>query len=332
MTAGAPVTLHRMRFTAPASARIVWPASFGRRFLVTVDVEEEFDWRQPFSRDARGVGAIAALPAMHARLAAAGVGPLYMIDHPVAADPWASAIVAGVLGGGTEIGAQLHPWVNPPHDEAPGRAASFAGNLPSRLEAAKLDALIAAIEAGTGRRPRAYRAGRYGLGPATFDLLAARGFRVDTSMRARYDYRRQGGADFGAIDGTPFHLPNGLIEMPLSTIDIGRWRGGGQTLHGLAGYVPRGRGLLARAGLLSRVPLTPEGVDAAEAVQAIQVADAQLLVLSFHSPSLVAGHTPYVRDASDLARFHRWWDDVFAALRSAGYAPASLADVIAAAG
>ena len=41
------------------------------------------------------------------------------------------------------------------------------------LEAAKLDALTDAITTAFGAAPRAYRAGRYGIGPATFGLLAA---------------------------------------------------------------------------------------------------------------------------------------------------------------
>jgi hypothetical protein len=55
------------------------------------------------------------------------------------------------------------------------------------------------------------------------------------------------------------------------------------------------------------------------------------LTLSFHSPSLVPGHTPYVRDSADLAAFHDWWDRVFAHLDRRGIAPTTLAEVIAAA-
>ena len=61
------------------------------------------------------------------------------------------------------------------------------------------------------------------------------------------------------------------------------------------GRVPRARGIAARLGLLSRVPLTPEGTPAAEAIAAIRTAAGQgerLLNLSFHSPSLVPGNTP----------------------------------------
>ncbi len=35
-----------------------------------------------------------------------------------------------------------------------------------------------------------------------------------------------------------------------------------------------------------------------------------LLVLSFHSPSLVPGNTPYVRTEADLDRLYDWWRTV----------------------
>ncbi len=332
---GDGVIAHRLRFATPADSRVRWPAGFGRRFIVTVDVEEEFDWTRPFSGAARSVRAIEALPDWHRAMARHGIAPVYLVDHPVAVDAAAVAVIRPLLTDGSAVGAQLHPWVNPPHVEVPSDAASFAGNLPHALEAAKLDQLVAAIERAFGARPEMYRAGRYGLGPRTLALLADRGFRVDASMRARFDYRTDGGCDFSGVGPDAFHLPVAMIEVPLSTIYTGALRRSGAWWHAAAGRVRRGRGLLARTGLLSRVPLSPEGTDVAAARAAVAVAARQghdLLQLTFHSPSLVAGNTPYVRDAHDLARFHDWWEQVIPALCRAGYAPATLAEVIAAVG
>jgi len=39
-----------------------WPDSFGTRFTLFVDTEEEFDWGAPFSRDAGGTSHMAAMP------------------------------------------------------------------------------------------------------------------------------------------------------------------------------------------------------------------------------------------------------------------------------
>jgi len=325
---------HRWRVPPPAFAEQVrWPEAFGRRFTIFVDTEEEFDWSAPISRAERSVETIAALPALHARFAQRGVAPTYLIDHPVASDAHAVDLLRAMIAGGQgAIGTQLHPWVNPPHVEEPSQIASFVGNLPRDLQAAKLDCLTDTIAQAFGERPIAFRAGRYGIGPETFALLAERGYRLDTSIRAHHDYRAAGGPDFGAIGSAAFRV-DGLVELPLSTIFTGRLRAHGASLHPALGRVPKGRGLFARTGLLSRVPLTPEGVPIVEAIAAVRIALAEgvrLLNFAFHSPSLVPGHTPYVRDAADLARFHRWWDAMFDLLAAEQVLPASLAQIMAA--
>ena len=225
--------------------RIVWPAAFGRRFVVFVDTEEEFDWAAPFSRAARSVSAIAALPEMHRRFVDRGVHPYYLCDYPVVADPRAAATLRGLVADGRSgIGAQLHPWVNPPHAEEPSAHLSFGGNLPPELEAQKLDRLTATIAEVFGRAPLAFRAGRYGLGPRTLGLLAERGYRLDTSVRSFHDYSAQGGPDYRAIGPDAFRVSQapGLIELPLTTIFTGLLRRVGAPVHRAATRLPRGAG------------------------------------------------------------------------------------------
>lgn len=324
---------------APAAAdAILWPESFGTRFIVFVDTEEEFDWRAPLRRDGHGVSAIAALPAAHRRFADHGTPLTMMVDYPVATDPAAIASIQEILADGrSSVGTQLHPWVNPPFDEEVTPANSYAGNLPEALEAAKLDQLTAAIARAFGMSPLAYRAGRYGIGPNTLRLLAARGYRIDSSMRAHYCYSADGGPDFGAIGNQAFRTgpDHALVELPLTTVHTGLLRRGGERLYRAAGRISRGRGILSRTRLLGRIALTPEDMALDAALEAIAVAlgeGLRLLTFAFHSPSLVPGHTPYVRDAAELAAFHRWWAVVLADLARRGVAAASLDTVIAAAG
>lgn len=338
MTIGLPGVSHRLRVSAPpAATRIEWPAAFGTRFAIFVDTEEEFDWSRPLSKDMRSVSAVTAIPPMHARFAERGIGLTYLVDHPVATDGRAIDILREVASDGrSAIGAQLHPWVNPPHDEAPSPVASYAGNLPRALEAAKLDRLTDAIETAFGARPSAYRAGRYGIGPDTIALLAERGYRLDTSMRARHSYAHDGGPDFGAIGNDAFRVgPDGcMIELPLTTVFTGHVRALGPRLHPVLGRIPLGRAVFARTGLLSRVPLTPEGTPVDEAMEAIRIAigeELRVLNFAFHSPSLVPGNTPYVRDARDLARFNGWWESVLDLLDRLGVRPVSLDALIASA-
>lgn len=317
-----------------ADALVRWPDTFGTRFIVTVDVEEEFDWRAPLDRRQRATTAMEAFPDAHRRFLEASVPLLCLVDYPIACDPWSVDILRTVIADGrSEVGTQLHAWVNPPHEESRETHDSFPGNLPRELEAAKLDRLTAAIAAAFERAPRAYRAGRYGIGPDTIGLLAERGYRVDSSVRSRYDYRDAGGPDFRAVGPTAYRVGE-MTELPLTTIFTGRVRAGGEQLYRAVRATPKGLSAASRLGLLSRVALTPEDMPVADALRAVDVAVAdglRLLVFSFHSPSLAPGHTPYVRDADGLLRFWAWWAAILARLDRLGVRAASLDEVITAA-
>ncbi|WP_428334630.1 polysaccharide deacetylase family protein [Novosphingobium sp.] len=310
---------------------------FGPCFVVTVDTEEEFDWEKPFERYGHGLSHVPAIARFQTFCENAGVAPVYLVDYPVACDTRLNDVLGpAILHGRAEIGIQLHPWVNPPHDEEVNVRNSFAGNLAPELERAKFATLKRTIEQTFGRVPRCYRAGRYGLGPHTQAMLRDAGVTIDTSVRARFDYSHEGGPDYREHPVHPWWIDRaaGLIELPLTTVYCGVLRHMGNRLYHAASRIPRLRGVLARLGLLERVPLTPEGVDITAALRAIDVALADglpVLMFSFHSPSLAPGNTPYVRDEAALERLYDWWRAVFAHLHARGVAPAGLADVIAAA-
>ncbi len=313
--------------------RIVWPEDFGTRFTVFVDVEEEFDWTAPLDHRNRATTAMAAFPEAHRRFADHGVALNCMVDHPIATDPASVGILSRIVEDGrSEIGTQLHAWVNPPFEEAATSAASYAGNLPRALEAAKLDTLTTAITAAFGTPPRAYRAGRYGIGPHSFELLAARGYRIDSSVRPGYDYSGDGGPDFSMADAEAYR-DGGIVELPLTTVFTGHARWGGSRMYNALGRIPKARAVFARAHLLSRIALTPEDMPIAAALEAVAVAAGEglrLFNLSFHSPSLAPGNTPYVRDAADLKRFHVWWTTMLDAFDRRGIRNASLDEIMVA--
>jgi hypothetical protein len=312
------------------------PESFGRRFTVFSDTEEEFDWTKPRSRDNRSTSHMAAMPDLQERFRARGVKCCHLVDHPIATDPASIAMLRAWLERDEiSVGTQLHPWVNPPHDEEVTTFNSFVGNLPIALERAKIQNLTETIAAAFGRRPVVYRAGRYGVGPNTAGLLREAGYEADVSVRALFDYGDERGPDFSRVRPFPFRVGDtGLVELPLSGAYTGKLRRWGRGVYRAAGRLPRGRGILFRTGLLNRVPLTPEGVPLGEALAAARALiddGLQWFSLSFHSPSVEPGHTPFVRTAQDLHSFHAWWDGMFDFLERQGFAPASIEETIAAA-
>lgn len=310
-----------------AGKRLRVPADFGRRFIILADAEEEFDWSGRFQRDATSTSAIAALPDATARLNDAGATPVYLCDYPVVSNVDSAAIMRELAGtGACDIGTQLHPWVNPPFDEAVSDLNSYTGNLPLELQRQKLAALTNQIEKATGVRPTVYRAGRYGLGTHTMELLVQQGYRMDVSVRALFDYHTQGGPDFSDCPAWPWKTSEGIVELPLTA----SWTGILRNMPAIYKYLPL-HGTYARTGLLARVPLTPEGTPIKAALEAIAVLDGEgidIFSLSFHTPSVVPGFTPYVRNDADLATFWNWWDKVFNEFARRGIKPVRYAELI----
>lgn len=318
----------------PRSATARFAPSFGQRFLLTVDTEEEFDWSKPLTREGHGLHHVPRLAKFQAFCESEGVVPVYLVDWPIATSAEAARILRGPLAAGkAEIGVQLHPWVNPPFEEEVTQANSFAGNLPRELERAKFRNLRDAIERNFEVAPAIYRAGRYGVGPNTAEILTEGGIAIDSSVRANFDYSSAGGPGYRRHPLTPYWLDDDkrLLELPLTTVFWGVLRRQGPWLHPALWRAPRLRGLLARLGLLERIPLTPEGVGVDEAIRGIDMAlddGLPLLVLSFHSPSLRPGHTPYVRDEGDLDDLYDWWRRVFAYLELRKVAPTTVAGIM----
>ncbi|WP_374526191.1 polysaccharide deacetylase family protein [Sphingopyxis sp.] len=307
------------------------------RFWVTIDTEEDFDWSAPFARTGYRLDSVPALTDCQRYFERAGVTPIYLVDWPVVMDERAVAILGDAHAGGRcDIGAQLHPWVTPPHDEPVNERNSYTGNLPPVLQRAKMTALRDAIRDRFGVAPTVYRAGRYGLGPDTATMLAELGFRCDTSVRSGFDYRGGHGPDYRAAPLKPWWVStaNGaVLEMPVTTV-FGGFLGlkGKRLYHRIAGNGPHIRAALARLGLAERIALTPEGIPAERACRAIDIAlDRGLPVLnfSFHSPSLQPGNTPYVRSNADLELFYRWWDVVLDYLARRGIEPIDTAGILA---
>jgi hypothetical protein len=298
----------------PAKWQVIDFSGLARpRLVVLVDAEEEFDWREPFSRSNSRVTNIAAQHRAHRIFERYGIVPSYMVDYPVARQrDGYQPLVELYRDGRCRVGAQLHPWVTPPFTEEVTVRNSFAGNLPRELEHAKLGRLVEVIEANFGLRPISFTAGRYGVGRSTQGLLEDLGFRIDSSVRPHTEYMSQGGPDFRHCSAQPYWVgrERQLLELPRTVGLTGLLAANGRRLFDLlqAGIGRRLRlpGLFARCRLLERTALTPEGMSQRELRRLTTTMIAtghRVFVLSYHSPSLVPGNTPYVSSARHLAAF-----------------------------
>lgn len=302
------------------------------RFVVTIDTEEEGLWSGEYAptgtvENIRGVPRFQELCDKHA------VRPTYLVDAPVVL----SASAVGTLkpiqdDNRAEIGAHVHPWNTPPLEEERIKRNSYLCNLPEELQRAKIEWLTDTIESKFGRRPKSFRAGRYGLDIVGARILAECGYLVDSSVIPLTDYRSQGGPDFREARMTPYFVGDedlrkpadrgGLFEVPVTV---------GYT-HRHFEFASRARatahrtllrrmkmvGILDRLGIATRVKLSPEQANLKQLRQLAIACHARshpILVLMFHSSSLVPGLSPYVKDLAELDQFLNRLDKFFSFLR-----------------
>jgi glycosyltransferase involved in cell wall biosynthesis len=298
----------------------------GPFLIVIVDTEEDFDWDSGFPK-AMNVESMKHQDRAQRILEKHKVVASYAVDFAVASQRDGFAPLLEFLADGAcEIASQLHPWLNPPLDEEVNTRNSFLGNLPTALEYAKVRVLTHTIEDNFQVKPLLFRTGRFGLGPNTAKALDDFGYRVDSSVRPYFDDSDFGGPDYRNAPTKPFWFGPGnrILELPATVGMTGLLAGAGRTLYpkirtdGAARFhIP---GVMARSHLLDRIQLTPEGISLDEAKRVTRVLRRrdrqQVFVLSYHSPSLVPGNTPYVRSDKDLRRFLDWLDGYLDFFRS----------------
>src|SRR3954464_9883601 len=292
-----------------------WPAAQQPMLVVVVDTEAEFDWVGSSSRRAVGVTSVEALRQVLPIFERYNIRPTFVVDYPVSTIPEGYEVIRDFYKSGVcQVGAHLQPWDTPPFVEEITDRNSYPGNLTPEVEREKLVRLTAAIAENIGVQPRIYKAGRYGVGLATPGILAELGYEIDASVLPGTDLRRQSGPDFSQCPAYAdwFGTDPALLELPLSigyTGAISRFPAAARTLatHPVLKtfHVP---GILSHLGLLDRIVLTPEGITFDEQrrlTRAMLRRGYRVFSLTYHSPSLAPGNTPYVRDAAELQSFLR---------------------------
>lgn len=286
---------------------------------VVIDTEEEFDWSLPHNRESIATTAIREVGRVQDVFDHHGLKPCYVIDYPIALNQADNETLRGIHSDGRcVVGAHLHPWVTPPHDEEVNPYNSFPGNLPPELEFRKLQTLTETIKQNFGHQPFCYKAGRYGVGPGTTNSLYELGFRIDLSVTPGFDYSPEHGPDYSGAPNLPFLFGpnNAMFELPCTGGFAGALAHYGASLytavHSPLLKVLKVPGILARARCLERIRLSPEGFTLEEMKRITRYLwrrGVRHFTLSFHSPSVMEGLTPYVRDVEDRQAFIRRIED-----------------------
>jgi hypothetical protein len=286
------------------------PENTSPKLIVVIDTEEEFDWSCEPRRDADSILAMSSIEKVQNIFDSYLITPCYVVDYPVASRKEGYQVLKEIYQSGRcEIGAHLHPWVNPPYVENLSRKNTFPGNLPLSQEKEKLKILCETINESFGIEPKIYKAGRYGFGHNTTTILEEFGFEIDLSVCPPVDHTDDGGPDYSHYTAEPYWFgKTNILEIPVTGAYVG-WAGTfSHSLYELANRLKlvRGPALLSRIAAVDRLILSPEGYNTNEHIKLtywLYKKGVRTFTWSFHNTSLLPGCTPYVKSNNELNRF-----------------------------
>ncbi len=286
---------------------------------IVIHTEEEFDWNGGFFRSNNQVTHGKKLTEFCEKLIAVGAKITFALDYAFVDSTEGQKVIAYFKEhhyNQVEFATHLHPWVNPPFTENNGgkdevdNDKSYPGNLIKELEYQKLKALTEKITDLCDTPPKTYLAGRYGIGDNTNDILQKLGYKIDVSISPFTDFSHQQGPDFSAFNND-VTIKNGVINWPHTTAIL-------SALGLITKYFNKEPSkfeqwqkrpfskLLMKLLRVKRQRLSPEGFalsDLKKITNTQLTLGQESFIFSFHSPSVQAGLTPYVKTPAEEAAF-----------------------------
>jgi len=287
--------------------------------IVTIDTEED-NWSH-YSPTGHTVRNIERIPYLQDLFDERDIKPTYLITYPVATNEKSVCVLKKILDEGKcEIGSHCHPWNTPPFEEENTERNSMLCNLPADLQYRKMKTLHKGIIENLGIWPVSFRAGRWGFNQEVARNLNKLRYQVDTSITPFWDWTAEHGPDFSENYPVPyrFSCDNGteesrhgtMVEVPVT---IGFAQENFSICNRMLKSLSRNHvrkmkliGIMYHLHLLNRIWLSPEFSTSKEMIKlARKMAkrNCQVLNMTFHSPSLIAGLGPFVKTEEDERQF-----------------------------
>ena len=307
--------------------------------LVGIDTEGDNQW-DAAARAHQTFENIYALPALHARFAARGVRPTYLVTHPVVSDARSADVLRELRErGDCEIGAHHHAWETPPFDADDVRLHTYALALSPDRFAQQLARLTEAIESAVGARPLSYRSGRFGFSAAHVSTLERAGYLIESSIAPLFYETHKGGPEFVEAPLEPYCLSyddacrsgsSDLLELPVSAALNRRYPRWLQHGYARAPWPYTTKRILRKLGLATMWWLRPSysSLDEMKRLAARLAGDGvPLLNMLFHSSEAIVGGSPYNRTEGELRAFFDRLDGFLAyAISELGAEPVTFAE------
>lgn len=288
------------------------------KLIITIDTEED-GWGD-YTEGSTGVSNIEMVPELQGILESFNARPTYLVSYPVAKDPKSAELFKRLVQEGkAEVGAHCHPWNTPPFLSQNGERTSMMCNLSSELQYKKLTVLHEAIIDNIGVEPTSFRAGRWAFNSDVAGNIRSLGYRVDTSITPYVDWSASYGPDFSLCSPRHYRFSTDdiftpkdrgdLLEVPATIGFLQKDFHLANTIHRRFGTIlkrTKFNGLMWRLGLINKVWLSPDVSSTPLMIKLAERMDEEgygYINMSFHSPSLVSGLTPFTKTPGDKTAF-----------------------------
>jgi peptidoglycan/xylan/chitin deacetylase (PgdA/CDA1 family) len=121
-----------------------------------------------------------------------------------------------------EIGCHVHPEYFTEPSIAHIRHKVYLCNMPMDIQRDMIRGATDIIEKSVGKRPRSFRAGRYGIDNKTLNVLKSEGYSVDTSISPNVSWSGDEGPDWSKFNSTQPYFQDTLLEVPITVIKVMR--------------------------------------------------------------------------------------------------------------
>lgn len=170
------------------------------RAYLCVSIDTECDkgkgWRlrQPLSFDGVHDGVVQRLQPLFERF---GAKPTYLLSPEVLRD---EACVGVFRRLACDLGTHLHGEFAEPEARVPEITSEFQRDYTPDAERQKLTYLTDLFIRAFDYQPQSFRAGRFGIGPATIGILETLGYSVESSVTPSMDWSSSGAAGLSFMD------------------------------------------------------------------------------------------------------------------------------------
>jgi hypothetical protein len=172
------------------------------RAYLCVSIDTESDkgkgWRsrRPLSFEGITDGVVQRLHPLFQRF---GAKPTYLLSPEVMRDEGSIAALRRIAAS-CELGTHLHGEFAEPGAHEPDVTSDFQRDYTPEIERKKLTYLTDLFIRAFDHQPQSFRAGRFGIGPASIGILESLGYAVESSVTPHMDWTSSGAPGLAFMD------------------------------------------------------------------------------------------------------------------------------------